>query len=128
MKPNIVMIVAISASQLLLASGAFAAAAQPDASNAPKDNAAVSATAVARNKGQPSIKPVDINSASKAELKKLPGLSAADAERVIAGRPYLSKAHLVTHNVISESQYQGIKSMIMAKQKGVPVPKTSGEK
>ena len=59
---------------------------------------------------------------------KLPGLSAADAQRVIAGRPYLSKAHLVTHNVISESQYRGISSMIMASQTGVPVPKATGGK
>lgn len=128
MKSNIVMVVAISASQLLFASGAFATIAQPDASKVAKPNAAASATAVAKKKSQPGIKPVDINSASKAELKKLPGLSAADAERVIAGRPYLSKANLVTHNVISESQYQGIKSMIMAKQKGGPVPKTTGGK
>jgi competence protein ComEA len=128
MKSNIVMIVAISASQLLFSSGAFAAAARPDTSSAPKGTAAVSETAVAKNKGQPSIKPVDINSASKAELMKLPGLSAADAERVIAGRPYLSKANLVTHNVISQSQYHGIRSMIMARQKGVPVPKTTGGK
>jgi competence protein ComEA len=128
MKSNIVMIVVISAGQLLFASGAFATAARLDESKVAKPNAAASATASAKKKGQPSIKPVDINSASKAELMKLPGLSAADAERVIAGRPYLSKAHLVTHKVISESQYQAITSMIMARQKGVPVPKTAEKK
>ena len=49
-------------------------------------------------------------SGSKAELMKLPGISAADAERIIAGRPYLSKAHLVTRGVISAEAYHGLKT------------------
>jgi len=61
--------------------------------------------------------PVDINSASKAQLKKIPGVSDALADKIIAGRPYLSKAHLVTHNVISGVQYAQIKDLIIAKQK-----------
>jgi DNA uptake protein ComE-like DNA-binding protein len=61
--------------------------------------------------------PVDINSASKAQLKKIPGISGALADRIIAGRPYLSKAHLVTHNIISGAQYAQIKYMIVARQK-----------
>ncbi len=38
---------------------------------------------------------VDINSASKAELKTLPGIDDARADKIIAGRPYVSKAVLV---------------------------------
>ena len=119
MKSSIVMIMAISASQLLFGGGALAAA-QPDASRIAKPVAAASATASARKKSRPDIKPVDINSASKAELEKLPGLSAADAQRVIAARPYLSKAKLVTDKIISGSQYETIKTMIVARQKAVP--------
>lgn len=120
MKSSIVMIVAISASQLLFAGGALAAATQADAPRIAKPVAAASATASARKKSRPDIKPVDINSASKAELEKLPGLSAADAQRVIAARPYLSKAKLVTDKIISGSQYETIKTMIVARQKAVP--------
>ena len=58
---------------------------------------AVSAPA---KKAAPKIKPVDINSAGKAELMKLQGIGDAEADRIIAGRPYLSKAHRVTHKVI----------------------------
>jgi competence protein ComEA len=61
--------------------------------------------------------PVDINSASKAQLKKIPGVSDALADRIIAGRPYLSKAHLVTHKIISGVQYAEIKDLIVARQK-----------
>jgi len=37
---------------------------------------------------------VDINSASQAELEKLPGVGAATAKKIIAGRPYASTAEL----------------------------------
>ena len=112
---SIVLVVAISASQLLVTSQAIAAGAPSQAPIA-KAVPAASAPAAAAKKHQPPVKPVDINSASKAQLAKLPGLSAADAQRVIAGRPYLTKAHLVTHKVISEAQYRGIEGQIYASQ------------
>ena len=61
--------------------------------------------------------PVDINGASKAQLKKIPGVNDALADKIIAGRPYLSKAHLVTRNVISGVHYAQIKDLIIARQK-----------
>jgi DNA uptake protein ComE-like DNA-binding protein len=60
---------------------------------------------------------VDINSASKEELKKLPGIGDAEADKIIAGRPYLSKAHLQTHNIVSPSVYQGLQQLVVARQK-----------
>jgi competence protein ComEA len=66
----------------------------------------------------PKVEPVvDINSASKGELKKLPGISDADADKIIAGRPYLTKAHLQTHNIISPGVYQGLRQLVVARQK-----------
>lgn len=63
---------------------------------------------------------VDINSASRRELKTLPGIADAEANRIVAGRPYLSKADLVTTNVIPAGKYLSIKRHIIAKQKGKP--------
>lgn len=62
------------------------------------------------------VKQVDINAASKAELMKLPGIKAADADRIIAGRPYGSKAWLVTNNIIPEMVFLKIKHQIVARQ------------
>ena len=62
------------------------------------------------------VKLVDINSAGKAELKSLPGIGDAEADKIIAGRPYLSKANLATHNVISREAYEALKSRIIARQ------------
>jgi competence protein ComEA len=65
----------------------------------------------------PKVEPVDINSATKEELKKLPGIGDAEADKIIAGRPYLSKAHLQTHNIVSPGVYQGLSPLVVAKQK-----------
>ena len=69
----------------------------------------------------PSVKPpaakqqqVNLNAASREELKRLPGGSDEEAARIIAGRPYNSKAFLVTDKVISEGRYAEIKALVVA--------------
>jgi competence protein ComEA len=89
---------------------------------APKQKQATAAdkTMAAAKKSKtaaPRVEPVDINSASKEELKKLPGIGDADADKIIAGRPYLSKAHLQTHNVVSPGVYLGLRQLVVARQK-----------
>jgi competence protein ComEA len=74
-------------------------------------------------KSSAKVKLVDINSASKKELMTLPGISGADADKIIAGRPYLSKAHLVTHDIVSRPTYETIKTKVVAKQKPEYLPK-----
>jgi len=63
------------------------------------------------------VKLVDINRAGKAELKTLPGIGDAEADKIIAGRPYLSKANLVTHKILPEGVYLTLKARIIARQK-----------
>ena len=70
----------------------------------------------AKRKENAKIKPVDINSANKEELKKLPGIGDAEADKIIAGRPYGSKAWLVTNKIIPGGVYESIKLQIIAKQ------------
>ncbi|MFZ2649435.1 MAG: helix-hairpin-helix domain-containing protein, partial [Burkholderiaceae bacterium] len=60
---------------------------------------------------------IDINSASRAQLKTLPGIGEAQADKIIAGRPYLSKADLATENVIPTGVYLSLKHRIVARQK-----------
>jgi competence protein ComEA len=57
---------------------------------------------------------VDINSAGRDELKTLPGIGDAQAAKIIAGRPYLTKTDLVTSNVLPTGVYISIKTRIMA--------------
>ena len=69
-------------------------------------------------KGRPpaDAKLVDINSAAKADLMTLPSINADLADRIIAGRPYGSKAHLLTRQVLPGVNYDAVKPLVVARQ------------
>lgn len=58
------------------------------------------------------LKLVDLNHASKRELKSLPGISDAMANKIIAGRPYNSKAAIVTDGIVPAGVFLVIKARI----------------
>jgi DNA uptake protein ComE-like DNA-binding protein len=60
--------------------------------------------------------PIDINSASAAELDALPGIGEAYSKKIVEGRPYKRKDDLVKKNVVPQATYDKIKDMIVAKQ------------
>jgi competence protein ComEA len=109
--------ISIVAAAALLA-GAVPAAAQ--ASNAakatavPEEPASQGRAPAQKISTPPKQKLVNLNAATAKELKALPGGSDAEAARMIAGRPYNSKADLVTRNVITEGRYHEIKTLIVA--------------
>ncbi len=59
---------------------------------------------------------VDINRASTAELKSLPGIKDAYAAAIVKNRPYKNKKQLLSKQVIPEAAYGKIKSRIIAKE------------
>ena len=64
----------------------------------------------------PKMDTVDINSATAAELKMLPGVSESDATKIIQGRPYSDKSQLVSKKVVSEPTYEKIKDHVVTRQ------------
>ena len=58
---------------------------------------------------------VNINTATKAQLQSLPGVTAKRADTIIANRPYDSPAELVTKKVLSKAEYDKIVDRIAAK-------------
>jgi competence protein ComEA len=73
--------------------------------------------------GQSVVRLVDLNSASKADLKSLPGIDDAAADRIVAARPYPSKAKLVADQVISFDLFLSLKDRVVALQQPSLRPK-----
>lgn len=59
--------------------------------------------------------PVDINSASAAELKAVKGIGEADAKKIVESRPYRTTDELVQKKVMPKATYDKIKDQIVAK-------------
>jgi competence protein ComEA len=57
---------------------------------------------------------LDINTATAAELKALPGMGDAYVARLIAGRPYTAKNQLTQRGILPASAYERIKPLIVA--------------
>ncbi|MEQ1833468.1 MAG: helix-hairpin-helix domain-containing protein [Candidatus Eisenbacteria bacterium] len=59
---------------------------------------------------------VDLNSAGKPELVKLPGVGEAIADKIMAGRPWKSKYDLVVKKVVTRSTYDKFARLVIARQ------------
>lgn len=128
MKDSMMRTALVALTFSMCAGMALAAEAQPAKA---KPASAASAAKPAAKKAKaavPRVEPVDINSASKDELKKLPGIGDAEADKIIAGRPYLTKAHLVTHKIIPDGLYQSLRDLIVARQKDAKFGKDAKKK
>jgi len=58
---------------------------------------------------------VDLNTASKEELMKLPGVNEATAEKIIAARPLKSKSDLTSKNLVTKAEYNKLASHVIVK-------------
>lgn len=58
----------------------------------------------------------DINSASKEDLMKVPGIDDAKADKIIAARPFKMKSQLVSKGIVTKAEYSKLASHVVAKQ------------
>ncbi len=59
---------------------------------------------------------LDLNSATRSELVKLPGVGDAIADKIIGGRPWKSKYDLVVKKVVTRSVYDKFARLVIARQ------------
>lgn len=78
-----------------------------------KDNAKAKA---ADAKAAAKAKLVDINTATEAELKAVPGIGDAYAAKIVAGRPYANKTQLKSRKIVPAVLYEQVKDQLIAKQ------------
>jgi hypothetical protein len=111
----------------LLLAGSAVAAPTPSGMTAPVDPHASpappspSSSAVFQRNRPPVVAHyVDLNSAGRQELMTLPGIGKAEADRIIANRPYLVKTDLVSKNVLPLGPFLSIKYLVVAMPKTVP--------
>ena len=120
MKRTLSVLTLLVATSALVASMAFAQgspAATPATPAAPaKTTAPAAAKSEKKSMAKASAAMIDINSASKEDLMKLAGIGDATAEKIIAGRPYTSKAQLESKGIVTKAQYAKIRAHVTAKQ------------
>lgn len=110
---------------LILAGGsALGAQAPPKAKAKPLDDARVKPEVATGSKvrsrqlkeqkkaAAPQLPPVNINTASREELMKLPGLTGEYADRIIAQRPYATKSRVVLSGAIPYAVFLPIKKQL----------------
>ena len=74
------------------------------------------AVAAGISEGWSRDKPLDLNTATKERLLSLPGVTAAEADRVIAGRPYSEPGEVVTRRIMTKIEYDKIADRVTAKK------------
>jgi DNA uptake protein ComE-like DNA-binding protein len=61
---------------------------------------------------------LDLNRADIKELAGLPGITARDAARIAAARPFYSKRDLLKRHILTSEQYERVKDRVIAHRAG----------
>ena len=86
----------------------------PGSASHPAPAAPTKPAPIADTTAAPKASMVDINTATAADLKALPGMTDADAAKVVQGRPYKDPSELTSKKILSDAEYAKIKDRVVA--------------
>ena len=99
-----------------VASVAMAADSTAPATTAPATTAPAKSTSStthhSSSKSKTTHPKTDLNTASKEDLMKLPGVDDATADKIVAARPFKSRSELESKNIVTKEQYGKLSAMV----------------
>jgi len=99
-----------------VASMAMAADSTAPATTAPATTAPAKTTTTtthhSSSKSHATHPKTDLNTASKEDLMKLPGVDDALADKIVAARPYKSHSELESKHIVTKEQYSKLSAMV----------------
>ena len=116
---SVVALLALGILSASLAYGQGSTSSSTPASTTPTETKAPAAPmekSKSHSYGKHAMAKVDLNSASKEDLVKLPGIGEAIADKIIAARPLKSKDELVSKGIVTKAVYSKFSSRVIAKQ------------
>ena len=109
-KALLVRVLAVIVMVMFVATAGWAADPKAAAKTAPAPEKKV------EKKTEKVVEPIDLNTATKAQLMTLTGVGEATAQQIIKNRPYAKKDQLKSKKILTDQGYDKIKDKIIAKQ------------
>jgi DNA uptake protein ComE-like DNA-binding protein len=74
-----------------------------------------SKTRVVHKSAKTTYSRLDLNTATKEELMKAPGVTDAIADQIIAARPFKSRTELLSKKIVTREEYAKLRTHVMVK-------------
>ena len=69
---------------------------------------------VHRHRDPPAPRPLDLNTASRRAIEKLPGVTPSMARRIVEGRPFEDPYELVERRILTEREFRRVADRVTA--------------
>ena len=106
----------VAVAQLALAQGSSSTSSDAAKSTTSSAEKAMSSKPAKMHTAKSMAPRLDLNSASREDLIKLPGIGEVLADKIIAARPFKMKSELMSKGILTKGQYRKVAAHIIAKK------------